>query len=212
MAIEIAAAAVVHASVLRVLVRPEERASLRVGRDELRIVGLLLAFLGVSIAATYAVSVAAGLIGMASPALAQAFASVVSVLAFVVLVLRFSLAGPMTIAERRFRFWPSWQATRPWFWPLLGAEALAVSLAAVVVALAYVVFLPVGLVAAYAQPGGMAALAALGQNLINPASLMSPLGIVYLAFVSVLYALVLVILMGPPAELYRLLAAEGERR
>jgi hypothetical protein len=212
MAIEIAAAAVVHASVLRVLVRPEERPSLRIGRDELRIVGLLLAFLGVSVAATYAVSVSAALIGMASPMVAQAFASVVGVLVFLVLVIRFSLAGPMTIAERRFRFWSSWQATRRWFWPLFGAEALAASLAAVVVALAYVVFLPIGLLVAYTQPGGGAALAALGQNLINPASLLSPLGIVYLAFVSVLYALVLVILMGPPAELYRLLQAEGERR
>jgi hypothetical protein len=71
-----------------------------------------------------------------------------------------------------------------------------------------VVFLPLGLGVAYLQPGGanMASLA--GANLMNPATLLSPLGMVYLGFVSLLYALVLVILMGPPAELYRLMQAE----
>jgi hypothetical protein len=206
MVIQLAAAAVVNASVLRALLRPERRAVLRLGRDEARVAGLLALFLLVSVLATIALSIVFGLISAAVGAAAMDLAPVASVVVLLVLTLRLSLAGPMTIAEGRFRFGQSWTATRGWFWPLLGAEALAAALALVVVFLAHIVFV--------AAAG--AVVVGLGENLADVGAMFSPdfgslkkladpLPLLYVAFVSVLYALVLVLLIAPPVELYRAL-------
>ncbi len=65
MLIQVVAAGVVNASVLRALLRPERQARLRLGRDEGRVIGLLLMFFLATIAATAALSVLLTLLGLA---------------------------------------------------------------------------------------------------------------------------------------------------
>ncbi len=212
MLIQVVAAGVVNASVLRALLRPERQARLRLGRDEGRVIGLLLMFFLATIAATAALSVLLTLLGLALGAVVVALAPLASLVVLLVLTIRFSLAGPMTIAEHRFRFWPSWRATGPWIWPLLGAEVLAAALAVVVVVLAHIVFIALAGAVVLSQGGGFAELGTMfNPDFSAPAKLLNPAPLIYVTFVSVLYALVLVILVGPPVELYRLMQAERPR-
>ena len=206
MAVQMIAAAVVNASVLRALLRPERSAKLGLGRDEVRVVGLLALFFAVSVMATIALSIVFGLLGAVSGAAAELFAPAASLVVLLVLIMRLSLAGPMTIAEHRFRFRESWAATRGWFWQLLGAEALAAALALVVVFLAHMVFVAAIGAVVVAQGGALTDLGAMfSPDFSSVDKLLTPLPLVYVAFVSVLYALVLVILIAPPVELYRAL-------
>ena len=210
MAIQVIAAGMVNASVLRALLRPERSAFLRFGRDELRVIGLLALFVFVNFLATVALTIVFGLAGGLLGAAAVPLSKFASLVVLLVLAMRMSLAGPMTIAEHRFRFSPSWHETRGRFFPLLGAEALAAALALVVVFLAHLVF--VGAMGAVVVAGG-GALTDLGAmfspDFSSVDKLFRPLPLVYVTFVSVLYALVLVIMVAPPVELYRTLMGGG---
>ena len=203
--IQILGAGVVNASVLRALLRPERSATLRLGRDELRVVGLFAMFFAASFAATIALSVlVGGLAALLGPAVVS-LAPVASLAAFLILGIRFSLAGPMTIAEHRFRFRESWIATRRWFWPLFSAEALAAALAMVVAFLGVVMFAGVAGAVVLGTGGALADMATLFEpDFSAPGKLLQLAPLLWVAWVSVLYALVLVILVGPPVELYRL--------
>lgn len=199
-AVQAVAQAMVNASILRTLLRPERRVTLGFGLDEVRVLGLFLAFFGVSLAASLVLGLVTGTAG-------QAFTTIAGVGATVLLFIRFSLAGPMTIADHRFHFWESWKATRGWFRTLLGAEALGAALCAVVAVLANMVFFFSA--AAILSAGGGNPLTdmagAFSVDFSSPEKLLSPGPLLYLGFVSVLYAMVLVILIGPPVELYRYL-------
>jgi hypothetical protein len=212
MLVQVVAASVVNASVLRALLRPEGHVTIGFGKDELRVIGLLLAFFGVSFAATLVLGVAMGLLGPLLGAGIVTLSSFASIVVTILLFIRFSLAGPMTIAEHRFRFWPSWKATKGWSWALLGSEALGASLALVVVMLAHIIFVAVvgvGVIAtggAFTQEIG----AMFSPDFSTIDSLMRPLPLIYVAFLSVLYAIALAILNGPPIELYRSLRPAGK--
>jgi hypothetical protein len=209
--VQLVAAAAVNASVLRALLRPERRATVRFGVDEVRVVGLLVAYIVVSMLATVALSIVLALVGVVAGQAAVALAPFASLAVMAVLFIRFSLAGPMTIAEHRFRFRPSWAATKGWFWPLLGSETLAAALALVVVILGYMIFTGLAGAAVLITGGALADLPRIfTPDFSTPDKLMALWPLVYVAFVSVLYALVLVLLVAPPVELYRLQRAEGE--
>ncbi|HTK36422.1 MAG TPA: hypothetical protein VL358_14215 [Caulobacteraceae bacterium] len=204
MAIQVVGAAVVNASVLRALLRPQRRAVLGFGRDEARVIGLLALFVVVSMLSTVALSIVFGLLGGVLGPAALGLAPIASLAVLLVLTMRLSLAGPMTIAEHRFRFRESWPETKPWFWPLLGAEALAAALALVVVFLAHMVFVAATGAVVVGAGGALTDLAAMfSPDFSSVDKLMRPLSLLYLAFASVLYALVLIILIAPPVELYR---------
>jgi hypothetical protein len=203
--IQIVAAGVVNASVLRALLRPERSATLRVGRDEARVIGVMLLFVLVNFAAGGLLSVVLTVAStVISAGLAKLVYFVASIVVLMVLTIRLALAGPMTIAEHRLRFWQSWRETRGWFWPLLGAELLALAMAGVVAFLALVVF--VCLAGAFiAATGGdvIGDFAAMFTPTID--KLFTPLPLIYLTFISVVFALILVLLVAPPVELYRAL-------
>lgn len=212
MLVQVVAAAVVNTSVLRALLRPEGRVTIGFGRDELRVIGLLLAFFIVSFLATLVLGVGLGLLG---PLLGQALVVLVSPLLggalTVILFIRFSLAGPMTIAEHRYHFRDSWKATRGYFWPLVGSELLGASLAVVVAMLTHVIFVAIAGVVVLTNGGSLGDLATMfSPDFSNPEALARPLPLLYVAFLSVLYAVALAILNGPPIELYRSLRAAGK--
>ncbi|OYX32485.1 MAG: hypothetical protein B7Y99_08385 [Caulobacterales bacterium 32-69-10] len=211
MLVQVVAASVVNASVLRALLRPEGRVTIGFGKDELRVIGLLLAFFGVSFLATLILGVAMGLLGPMLGAVIVNLSTIVSFAVTVMLFIRFSLAGPMTIAEHRFRFRASWKATKGWSLALLGSEALGASLALVVVLLAHIIFVALAGIAVIATGGALTDLGAMfSPDFSSPENLGRPLPLLYVAFLSVLYAIALAILNGPPIELYRSLRREGK--
>jgi hypothetical protein len=211
MLVQMVAASVVNASVLRALLRPEGRVSIGFGKDELRVIGLLLAFFGVSFIATLILGVTMGLLGPLMGAVVLVASPFVSVAVTVMLFIRFSLAGPMTIAEHRFRFRASWKATKGWSWALLGSEALGASLAIVVALLAHIIFVALAGIAVISTGGGLTDLGAMfSPDFSTPENLGRPLPLIYVAFLSVLYAIALAILNGPPIELYRSLRHAGK--
>ena len=210
MLIQILGAAVVNASVLRALLRPERSANLRVGLDELRVTGLFAMFFLASFAVTVALSVVVGGLALALGPAAVSLAPAVSLVAFLILAIRFSLAGPTSIAEHRFSFRESWATTRRWFWPLLGSEVLATALGMVVAFLGVVIFVGVAGAVVIARGGALGDLGTLFDlDFSSPAKLLRLAPLLWVAWISVLYALVLVIMVGPPVELYRLLKGEA---
>ena len=128
------------------MLRPDSGgiAFLRLGLDELRTLGLLVLFLVASIILFFAASVVIGLFmgGVAAGSESVALTAILSVLvAFVVfsalifLVIRFSLAFPLTLHRGAFAIGEAWRLSRGHFWTLFGA-ALVVSVIGFVLSIA----------------------------------------------------------------------------
>jgi len=121
--------AVVQGAVYRAILMPEEKGffSLRLGGREMALVLLSLlifvmaiVFEGLSIVLIGGVFYLATRIGnFVGPLLAVLFC-IFYALAFMWVALRFSMAGPMTFAEGRVRFFGSWALTRGNGWSLFG--------------------------------------------------------------------------------------------
>lgn len=122
------------AAVFRAVLLPQESrfAYMRLGMDELRLLGCLL----ILIVGFYLIlaigGVIAVIIGVAAGASAAPFLIVagliLAVALFAWLGTRLSLAGPLTIRERKIILGPAWRLTGGKFWPLLGAYAAIVLL------------------------------------------------------------------------------------
>jgi len=130
---------VVWAAVFRAVLFPEQSrfAYLRLGMDELRLLGCVLVLL----IAFYLLMLVSGIVlvilGAAVMGMGGAASGVITIaLAALVLSLwlgtRFSLAGPLTILERKIIIGRSWRMTRGNFWRLLGAYLAILVLLAIV--------------------------------------------------------------------------------
>lgn len=147
--------AVLTAAVARSVIRPEDKrfGYLRLGRDELRILGatLILALLMFAVVMAGSV-VVGGFIGMAG-ALSAPFLILPAVLSGLALVavsawlaVRLSLVAPMTFAGQKIAIKESWALTKGRFWPLLGMAVLAGVMSMLVGLLGSIVIAPVNLV------------------------------------------------------------------
>jgi len=203
--VQLAATGIVHASILRGLLAPTRPPPVKFDIDAFRMIGLILAFIGVSFAATLGLGVVFGAfvaLGFGGAGLT----SLVGIAVSIFLGIRLSLAGPMTIAERRFQFWPSWKATKGFGLKLLGAELLAAALAVAVVLLAHMVFVALFGIVVVMGGGQIAEVAAMfSADMSSPAALLKPAPLIYIGFTSILYGMVLAILLAPPVALYRAL-------
>ncbi|HEX6866129.1 MAG TPA: hypothetical protein VF122_02750 [Caulobacteraceae bacterium] len=216
--IGLAMVAVMRAAVYRAVLRPSDSAYgyLRLGSDELRLVGLVLIYLVLAIGFIFALVLVAGLLaGGLAAALGAGFGALFGALiglaavCFIIFVaVRLSLAGPMTFAERRLRVFESWTLTRGHFWRLAGTYVLAVALALVVALLAMVIYMALAAVAA----GGD--LSRVGQVFAPD---MSSLGayftlgmILYLLFSAAVSAVWNAVVYAPPAFAYRDLSGASE--
>jgi len=140
---------VMAAAVYRLIFRHDDAhfAYMRLGADELRLMGVTVIFVGLAIGLVFAVSMVIGivvaLISVVAPglgAILQVPAAFLSLLIVGAILVRLSLAPVATFAERRIRIFESWQLTRGHFWPLLGAYALAICCFVAVALLAMLVF------------------------------------------------------------------------
>ena len=128
---------ILYTASMRSVLRPDAAgiAFLRLGMDELRTLGLLLLFGIGSFVLFFAASLVIGLFagGMAAGSESVALAVLLSVLVGIALfglllylIIRLSLAFPLTLHRRAFAIGEAWRLSRGRFWTLFGA-ALVVS-------------------------------------------------------------------------------------
>jgi hypothetical protein len=137
------------AAVYRIILRHDDArfGYLRLGMDELRLMGLtlLIVLLGILslMVLTIAVALLAAVASVAGEGVAYFVGFSAEVFAIGILIycaVRLSLAPVATFAERRFVVFESWKLTKGYFWRLLGAYVLAVACIVVVALLTLVVF------------------------------------------------------------------------
>lgn len=137
---------VLYTASMRSVLRPDAGgiAFLRLGMDELRMLGLLLIFSIGAFVLTFAASLVIGLFlgGVAAGTDSVALTAILSALVFLVLfggliflVIRFSLAFPLTLHRGAFAIGEAWRLSRGHFWKLFGA-ALVVTMIGFVVSIA----------------------------------------------------------------------------
>ena len=120
-----------YAAVFRAVLFPEQSrfAYLRLGMDELRLLGtMLILAIGGGAASSIFIAILAIIVGLLSVALGVGstvvFTVVLTVAVFAALIyfwVRLSLAGPLTILQRKIVIGPAWRASRGHFWGLFGA-------------------------------------------------------------------------------------------
>ncbi len=113
---------ILYCAVFRALIAPEERrfAYLRVGAAELFLFVLYFGFIIGLVAAILLGAVAVGVVvailfvvhAQVAGVLLCVLAALIALVAMVWVLLRFSMVGPMMVADREFRFLESWQLTR----------------------------------------------------------------------------------------------------
>lgn len=202
--------AVTSAAVYRIVLRPQDEglAYLRLGGDELRLVLLMLIYLVLAIVFTFAVTLVAGILAAIAGALGGGAGALVGVLIglgtlalMVFVMVRLSLAGPMTFAQGRLRVFESWRLTRGSFWRLLGAYVLAFLLMVVVLLLALIVFAAVAAITAGGDLGAVGRV--FTPDMTSIGSYFTPAMILYLLFGAVLGAIQNAVIYAPGAVAYR---------
>ncbi|WP_312137035.1 hypothetical protein [Brevundimonas sp.] len=128
--LSLVASAIIWPAIVRSVLTPEDSrfGYLRLGRDELNTFVVVLALSLVWVAALVLAGAIVGLAALAG----VAFAVLTGLLVFFGLVafalwfgVKFSLAVPITVAEKRIAIMDSFRMTKGHFWPLLGMAFLA---------------------------------------------------------------------------------------
>ncbi len=147
---------IAFAAVVRAVARPggDRFAYLRIGMDELRLLGLgvlllLMIFVGEFIAIAI-VAAASGIFAAIGAGFVGAIFGIALFCASIYAQVRISLAGAMTVIEGRIVIKDAWRATKGHFWTLFGAY-LVMTLVYLVVTVIILVITSPQLVAAYAS-------------------------------------------------------------
>lgn len=224
--IYIAFYAVLYCACYRAVLRPEDKgfAFVRLGGDELRMVGLMLyqfvVWLGLCIVLSIIIGIIAVAIGLAAGAAgggASAGAGVGAVLLIIALYLAFlvaaifigvrlSLAQPKTFAEKKISLFGAWRLTKGQFWPLLGCYVLAWVIGIVVSLLGSAIsmlgFVIVGEAGSFSQ--------IFSPDMSSLANYFTAGRILTLVIASLFSALAYAVFIAPAAAAYRDIA--GDRR
>lgn len=200
--------AIINAAVARSVLRPAESAFgyLRLGMDEVRVlvVTVVLGILAmiVSVVVWGLVGVLAGFVGASGQNalwLVVVVAGLGAVALLIWLAVRFSLAIPITVAERRIAIFDSFGVTRGRFWGILGMAVIAFVMTMIVALLGMVVGMPVTL-----ATGGLSALAELQEASI--AEIFRVAGVAIIAWTvvnAILSALQIAVMYAPFSAAYR---------
>jgi len=199
--------AIFTSAVYRAVLSPEEarRSYLRLGLDEVRIMALNLimsVIWGLVLFGVLMVSVftAVSLGAAAAPALVL-IGDVLTMFAFaaaIVILVRLSLAGPLTFNEHRLRVFASWSLTKGVFWRLLGAYVMAFAMGAVVLVLMGLILFVILSILLLLNGGGTAALSA-----PSPGPLIVVLAVVWQVASVLILTCFYVVLKAPAAQAYK---------
>ena len=200
---------VIYGAVNRAVLRPEERAFgyMRFGGDELRIIAvsliLMLLFFGITLGLGLVVGIVVGVLSAVAGDAATwlAIPAVIALYAAIIwFAIRFSLAIPITMAERRIAVFESWRMTKGHFWGLFGMMLLAVVMSFVVYFLFALVAAPIFFFAL----GGFENIAALETMApMEIVTTMAPFAIAALVFYAIVSALMAAITYAPFASAYQ---------
>ncbi|WP_293676702.1 hypothetical protein [uncultured Phenylobacterium sp.] len=187
---------VLTAGVMRLVLRPAEHgfAHLKLGKDELRLAAVNLAFVGF-----YVISVVAGLMvrtafASSGPGLAFLVATLVVGVPTAWLGVRLCLLTPLTFDTRRISFREGFALSRGLGWPLFGMIALAV----IFYVMVWIVFFIVSLVLVELS-GGQRAM----QDIAALTPLTAVATIISIVMQFLLQILQIVMIYGPFAVAYR---------
>ena len=210
--ISLAFNALFNAALYRAVLRPDQSryGFVRLGADELRQFGLQilqwLVFMAAYIALVILASLVVAAISLVEKSailslVAVALTGVAAVLIY--LSVRLSLAGPQTFDTGRISLFGSWSLTRRRFWPLFGTYSLLAALAAVIYLLSLLVIMAVVAVLS----GGHPAASVVQAKPLGLSTYLSLATIVQTILQAGLLALLLPVVVTPPAAIYRNLVA-----
>ncbi|MDP9103072.1 MAG: hypothetical protein M3N05_03575 [Pseudomonadota bacterium] len=219
-------------AVYRPILRPQDRGFfyLKLGGDEGRLVLLFLAFIGLGILAEIALVVGAiaavaaikGVFAASHASLGLLTPRLVGFLFFLALfflvvwiVIRFSLAAPMTFARRKVSVFSAWSVTKGKFWSLLGCYILAWIFGILIALLGWIVSLAAGAVVTgdwTTLSGAMVnpRAAMMGSSLSMLTHAFTVAVIVQVVLSSLMSAVSRVIMYAPMAAAYRDLTGSSE--
>ena len=207
-------------AIYRAVLRPEEKgfARLMLGGDELRLLGFLVLF----VLFMFGVSIVIGIAGVlvmlvvtlalqksaAAVGLSLALFYLLYLIAYIWVLVRMSLAAPMTFVQQRLCFFESFKLTKGRFWPLFGCYVLAV----IFVILILIVDGAVTSVVAIGASGGSLARAAGGlfrPDYSSSAALFTPLFLLRLVIGGAFGAVMSAVMIAAPAAAYREISASA---
>ena len=208
--------AVLMAAIARAVLTPGTSGFgyMRLGMDEVRVfvVTIVIAIL-YSIAACIAVVAAAVIGGIAISAI-EGWGALVMVLAMlaaiafmICLAVRWSLAVPITIAQKKFAIFDSFAVTKGRFWPLLGMAFIAFVMVVIVSLLAGIVAMPISMMGGMSMFGNMGGDPTEMFRDFNPTNPWIIASSVVNAFV---YALTVAVLYAPFSAAYRDIVGPAE--
>jgi len=200
--LSILVSAMLSAAVARGVLTPEDKrfGYMRLGMDEVRVfvVTLVLGILSALIAGSafggvMMIGTIAAVTGQAWLILVALAAGLATVVLMIWLAVRWSLAAPITVAEKKFAFFDSFRLTKGRFWTLLGMAIVAGVLGLIIWALSMIVVLPLGMMSGMSTMGmaGTDSAAVLERlTLANPLIFLNALAnaIVYALMVAIVYA------------------------
>lgn len=200
--------AVLTAAIARSVLRPTESAFgyLRLGMDELRVLVVTLVLsiifaivLMIPMSFVIFMFVQAANGGGAAAGLGGALGVLATIAVGIWLAVRFSLAVPITVAERKMAFFDSFRATKGRFWPLLGMGLIAFLMSMVVSMLGSIVIMPIQMAV-----GGFDRMADFsGEDLNVMLQAIWPAILTGVVTQSILSALQLAVLYAPFSAAYR---------
>lgn len=200
--------AVIYTAALRAVLAPGESrfGYMRLGMDEVRVFVVTLVLCVLAFIASLVIfgiaGVLAGVLGAVAGDAGGWLAVIpilAAVLAYIWLAVRFSLALPITVAEKKFAIFDSWGLTKGRALGLFGMTLIIIVMAIVVSILASIVLLPLMFLT-----GGIQQLAAMeGADLGLIMSTMGPAIVIYVIGNSLISALSLAIFIAPYAAAYR---------
>jgi len=211
MPISLVVGSVIYAAVARGVLTPADKAFgyVRFGMDEVRVlvVSIVITLAAVLIyCLAIAVVVALVVVAIATEQAWMGLVVVVALFAAVALMIwlavRWSLAIPIVVAEKRFAFFDSFAMTKGRFWPLLGMAIIAGLLSVVIWFLSMIVVMPVSMMS------GMGMMSAMGAS-TDPSAMLeafdptNPWMIVSAVLNAIIYGLMVGVVYAPFGAAYR---------
>lgn len=180
---------------------------MRLGMDEVRVFVVTLVIAILYAIATAVAFVAALILGGIAISVLEGWGALVMVLAILAAIafmiwlgVRWSLAVPMTIDQKKFAFFDSFAATKGRFWPLLGMALIAFIMVVIVSLLAGIVTMPIGMMGGMSMFGTMSDDPTEMFRNFNPTN---PWMIASSVVNAIVYALTVAVIYAPFSAAYR---------